>query len=109
MADAESSARDRVHGGSVGRPVVGDESLGGDPVAGEVLDGSAQEADGGDGFLVGEDFDVGQAGCIIDRDVNVLPADLQATDTCGVGQFACRGALAGPANEAVPSTLMDGT
>ena len=38
-------------------------------------DCSAQEADGGDGFLIVEDFDVDEPGRVVDADVDVLPAE----------------------------------
>ena len=37
-------------------------------------DRASEEADRGDGLLVGKDFDVGQAGRVVDRDMHRLPA-----------------------------------
>ena len=48
-------------------------------------DRATEKPDGGDRLLVGEDFDVGQASGVVDRDVDELPAELSATDTGGVG------------------------
>ena len=53
-----------------------------------MLDGAGEERDGGAGLLVGEDFDVGQAGVVVDGDVHELPADLQAPGAGGVGDAA---------------------
>jgi hypothetical protein len=64
-----------VHGGAIGRAVIGDQALDGDAVAGVVTDGAAQEAHGGEGLFVCEHFDIGQAGGVVDGDVHVLPAD----------------------------------
>ena len=46
---------------------------------------SAQEGDGGDGLLVLEHLDVGQAGRVVDADMDVLPADGETADTSRVG------------------------
>jgi hypothetical protein len=43
-------------------------------VAAVERDGAAQEVDSGARALVGEDLDVGQAGAVIDGDVDELPA-----------------------------------
>jgi hypothetical protein len=75
VPNPERSASDRVHRRPVCRPVVGHQPLDGYAVAGVVLDGAAQEADRGEGLLVREDFDVGQAGGVVDGDVHVVPAD----------------------------------
>ncbi len=107
MADPERAAGDRAHGGSVGAAVVGDQSLGGDAVVGEVLNGAAQKGDGGGRFLVGENFDVGQAGGVVDGDVHVLPAAAAAADTFGVGAAARGPALPGMAGEAVSGAVVD--
>ena len=48
------------------------------------LDGSSEERDDGERLVVGQYFGVGQAGAVIDRDVNVLPAGGLATDSRGV-------------------------
>jgi hypothetical protein len=62
--DLECPAGDGVDRGAVGTAVVGDQALGLDAVAGEVLNGAAEESDRGPGLLIGEDFDVGQSGRI---------------------------------------------
>ena len=54
--------------------VVGEEPLDLDAVAPVEGDCAAEEADGGGGLLVGEDFGVGEAAVVVDRDVDVLPA-----------------------------------
>jgi hypothetical protein len=45
-----------------------------------VGDGALEEADRSDRLFVGENLDVRQAGGVVDRDVNVLPADCLAFD-----------------------------
>src|SRR3954453_21599941 len=107
VADAQRATGNRVHGRAVGRAVVGDQLLDGDAVAREVLDGAAQEADGGDRLLVGEDLDVGQAGGVVDRDVHVFPADEVAAVPVGVGAAAGGASLARLASEPVPDTAVD--
>jgi hypothetical protein len=59
-------------------------------------DGAAQESDGRGRFLVLENLDVGQAGGVVDRDVDVLSADLFAPDAISVGAAACGHSLARP-------------
>ena len=45
-----------------------------DAAVGEPGDRSFEEPDGGDGAFVGEDLDVGEAGGVIDADVDGFPA-----------------------------------
>ena len=73
-----------MRGRAVGGAVVGDHALDGDAVAGVELDRAAQERDGGGRFLVGQDFGVGQAGGVVDGDVNGVPAGHAASDAGGV-------------------------
>ena len=70
VADAERAAGDGVDAGAVGRAVVGHHALHGDAVASDRTRWRGEEADRGGGFLVGEDFGVGQAGGIVDGDVH---------------------------------------
>ena len=58
-------------------------------------------------FAVGEDFDVSQAGRVIDADVHVLPADEVAAHALGVGAAARGPALARLAGEAMSGAAMD--
>ena len=89
MADAELVAGDAVQVGAVGGAVVGHDPLDGDVVAGVEGDGSFEELDGGGGFLVAVDFDVGQAGGVVDADVDELPAGVaDAPAVGGVGRAA---------------------
>ena len=60
--------------------------LDGDAVAAVERASAAQEPDRGGGLLVGEDFGVGQAGGVVDRDVHELPADV-ATRAGRVGRW----------------------
>jgi hypothetical protein len=75
-------------------------------------DGAAQEADRGRGLLVGEDLGIGQAGGVVDRDVDEVPARLVASTAGGVGKRACvataartADAMSGAADD--PSELFD--
>jgi len=54
--------------------VVGHDRERGDAVGGEVGPGSLQEPDCGEGLFVVEDLDVGEAGGVVDGDVDELPA-----------------------------------
>jgi len=71
--------------------VVGHDSFDLDAVAGEELQRPLKEGDCGDGFLVFEDFDVGEAGGVVDGDVNELPALL-----VGFAVIALGGPTGGP-------------
>src|SRR4051794_8165520 len=53
-------------------------------------DGAREEGGDGGGFLVVENFDIGQAGAVVDRDMHELPAEIVA-----LGVVALRGAAAG--------------
>ena len=111
MADAQGAAGDRVHGGDVGRAVVGQHALDRDAVAGVEGDRATQKPDGRCGPLVVEDLGVGQARGIVDGDVHELPARPAAAGARGVGEragvvlFAAGDALAGAALDA--SELLD--
>src|SRR5215212_1919852 len=85
VADADGAAGDRVDGGAVGRAVVGDHALDGDAVAAIEANGASQEGRGGGGAFVGEDFGVGQAGAVIDGDVDELPAVLELAAVIALG------------------------
>src|SRR6516164_5609161 len=104
MFDAQSATRDRVDGRAVCRAVVGDHSLDGDAVAGEVGDCALEEADRSDRFFIGENLDVRQAGGVVDRDVNVLPANCLASDAGGV---CLSGVVVLVAVDAMPSAALD--
>jgi len=65
---------------AVGRAVVDDQLLDVEAVASEVGSSSAKERDRGRRFLVVEHFDVGQAGRVLNRDVNEL---LAPWSSCG--------------------------
>jgi hypothetical protein len=74
MADTQGAAGDRVDRGAVGAAVVGQHLLHGEAVACVERDSTPEEGDDGASFLVGEDLGVGQAGAVIDRDVDVSPS-----------------------------------
>jgi hypothetical protein len=79
MLDPERLAGERVDRGAVGGAVVGHQPLDPDAEAGEVSDGTAEEADRGGGLLIVEHLDVDEPGRVVDRDVDVLPADPAAS------------------------------
>src|SRR6059058_3660561 len=93
VADAERAAGDRVQGGDVGRAVVSHDALDDDAVALEELQRSPQKADRGRGLLVAQDLGVGQAGGVVDGDVDVVPADDLAIHAALVAAGAPRVAL----------------
>ncbi len=70
---------------AVGVSVVCHQTRNRDPVSRVEGNGSPQEADRGAGPLIAQDLDVGEAGGVIDADVDELPA----------GALGLGGALAG--------------
>ena len=66
--------------GDVGWAVVGHHPLHRHAERREVRHGPLEEAHRRDRSLVGEHFDVGEAGGVIDADVHVLPAGAAAAD-----------------------------
>jgi hypothetical protein len=76
VADAEASAGECVDEAAVTGAVIAEDSLDDDPVAAVEGDCSLEEAGGGACPLVCEDFGVGEAAVVVDRDVDVLPAEL---------------------------------
>jgi hypothetical protein len=89
--DREQPAGDRVDGEAVGRAVVGDQPFDGDAVGLIGGEGPPQEAHCGRGLLVGEEFDMGQAGGVIDGDVHELPALVIAAPMMSAGGLATPG------------------
>ena len=70
------------------------------PLAGETGDGLLQEPLGGDGTFVVEDLDVGEAGGVVDGDIDELPADAAVA-------VAARAATGGPVTSDVePAQLL---
>ncbi len=69
-----------------------------------MLDGAAKEADRGGGLFVSKDFDVGQAGGVVDRDVHELPALLVAALMVTASALAPEDSVSGPGD---PSELFD--
>jgi hypothetical protein len=61
VPDAQRAAGDGVHRRAVGRAVVGHQALDGDAVAAVERDCPLEKARRGDGLLVGQDLNVGQA------------------------------------------------
>ena len=74
MADAEFLAGGAKAMGAVAMSVVGEQAANGNAVRGVESDSGAQERDGGYGGLVGQHAGEGEAGVIVDGDVQGLPA-----------------------------------
>jgi hypothetical protein len=74
VLDAELEAGSAEVSGAIARTVVGEQAADGDAVLGIEGDGGAQEGDGGFGLLVGQHAGEGEAGVIVDGDVQGLPA-----------------------------------
>lgn len=68
------------------------------------LDGSSEERDDGERLVVGEYLGVGQAGAVIDRDVDVFPPGGLAALSCGVESGRARAPVrhAGDARSGAP-------
>lgn len=79
VADVPGLAEATDIAGAVSRSVVGEESARDGAAVGEEAEGSLEKARGGLAPFIGENFDVGQPGVIIDADVGKLPTD--ASDT----------------------------
>lgn len=76
MADVEFVAEVCEREGSVAGPVVGQDPLDDHPACGEPVGGTTQERGRGIGGLAaGKDLGVGQAGAVVNGDVEVFPAD----------------------------------
>jgi hypothetical protein len=80
-------------------------------VAAVERDGAAQKRDRAAGLLVAQDLGVGEAGGVVDGDVDVVPAGLATDAPSGVGVGACvvlagaGDALAGAADD--PTEFLD--
>jgi len=74
VLDAELEAGGAELPGAIAGAVVGEQAADGDAVLGVEGDGGAQEDDGGFALLVGQHAGEGEAGVIVDGDVQSLPA-----------------------------------
>jgi len=77
--------------GDVGGSVVGHDFSDGDAAFGEPGDGPVQEPDGDCGGLVGQDLDIGQAGRVVDGDVDGLPPGLVGVSSRALAQDSLPG------------------
>jgi hypothetical protein len=68
------SQRGLEHAAAVADPVVGQHAGHGDAVHGEPAVGAAPEPSAGLSALVAQDLDIGQAGVIIDRGMQIVVA-----------------------------------
>src|SRR5689334_828362 len=100
-------------GRAVGRAIVGHQPLDRDPVRSVEGHRSPQEADDGLRLLVGQHLGIGQAGGVIDANVNPVPAGLAAPYACSVrmslrflGPAAAEYPVTGPVG-ADPAELLD--
>jgi hypothetical protein len=62
--------------GAITAAVVGEQGAHADAVASEEVQGIAQEGDGGVGLLIGQDLSEGQAGVVVDGDVQSFPSGM---------------------------------
>src|SRR2546429_4523499 len=74
VLDGELEASGAEVAGAIAGAVVGEQAADGDAVLGVEGDGGAQEGDGGFALLVGQHAGEGEAGVIVDGDVQSLPA-----------------------------------
>ena len=74
VLDAELEAGGAELSGAIAGAVVGEQAADGDTVLGVEGDGGVQEGDGGLALLVGQHAGEGEAGVIVDGDVQSLPA-----------------------------------
>ncbi len=86
MTNAERAAGQRVNCRAVRRAIVGQHPLNADAVAGKERQRAPQEARGGGRLFVGQDLGVGEAGGVIDGDVDEVPADRAAALAVAVGE-----------------------
>src|SRR5205823_5232522 len=112
VADPERPAGDRVNRSAVRGPVIGQDALDSDSVPGEELDRSSEERDHGGRLVVWQHLGVGEAGAVIDGDVDVLPAGDLAPDpkrvpTGGPASPVCHPDDAGAGAALDPSQLLD--
>ena len=74
MADAETTASIAEEARAVARAVVGQQTTDADAERAVVTDRSVEESDGGVAAFMGQDLREGEAGVVVDGDVNELPA-----------------------------------
>ena len=74
VLDAELEAGSAELSGAIAGAVVGEQAADGDAVLGVEGDGGVQEGDSGLALLVGQHAGEGEAGVIVDGDVQSLPA-----------------------------------
>ena len=79
MAQVEVPAGECMHGRAVAGAVVGHHALDSDAVERIPGDCPLEKAGRGLAALVGEQLGVGEPGCVVDADVQVLPALVEAT------------------------------
>ncbi len=75
MLETESLAGSCEVLGDVARAVVGHDARNRNAEAGVIGNCRIEEGYGTDGLFVREDVGEGDAGCIVDRDMDVFPAD----------------------------------
>ena len=73
VADAEFSASVAEQMRTVTVTIVGEQAANGDAALGEESDGGTEEGDGSIGLLVGQDAGEGEAGVVVDGDMQRFP------------------------------------
>jgi hypothetical protein len=74
MADAETTASIAEEARAITRAVVGQQTTNGDAERAVVSDRGVEESDGGVAAFIGQDLREGEAGVVVNSDVNELPA-----------------------------------
>ena len=92
MADAETTASIAEEARAVARAVVGQQTTDADAERAVVSDRGVEESDGGVAAFSGQDLREGEAGVVVDGDVNELPAST-ATGPRAVSGNAVTGAV----------------
>ena len=85
MAQAEFNDGSAESAGAIAVTVVGEQAADGNAQGGVISDRSVQKGDSGSSREVGQDLDEGNAGVVIDGDMNVLPTAMKLTPAASIG------------------------
>lgn len=81
VANAIGAANMAQGAGTVTRAVIGEQAANGDAELGIEAESGQEESGSGKGFFIGKNLGEGNAGMIIDGNVNILPADMTGIAT----------------------------